>query len=82
MNETEFSVIEAYLINNWSHRRIQSEILGIEAPQRGGGFEAMKILHKFEIKEEHKNMLNGQVLDRNLFEQVQDIQSYLEQSNI
>jgi FtsZ-interacting cell division protein ZipA len=26
MNETDFRVIEAYLIHGWSHRKIQSEI--------------------------------------------------------
>jgi putative restriction endonuclease len=81
MNEIDFEVIEAYLINGWSHRRIQSEILGIEAPERGGGFETMQILHRFGITGEFKNILAGQELNRELFQQSQNIEIYLDNIN-
>jgi len=78
MNEIEFRVVEAYLINGWSHRRIQSDILEIEAPERGGGFEAMQILHRFGITGEFKNVLAAQELNRELFQQSQNIEIYLD----
>ena len=49
--------IKAYLVDGWSYRRIQEDILGIPAPERGGGFEAMKILHHFGIKGDKKEAL-------------------------
>jgi putative restriction endonuclease len=78
MNEIDFKVIEAYLIHGWSHRKIQSEILEIEAPERGGGFEAMQILHRFGITGEFKNILAGQELNRELFQQSNNIEIYLD----
>ena len=77
MNEIDFRVIEAYLINGWSHRRIQSDILKIEAPLRGGGYEAIGILHRFGITGEFKNILKGQELNKDLFLQSQNIEIYL-----
>ncbi len=77
MNENDFRVIEAYLINGWSQRNIQEEILGINAPTRGGGYEAMKILHRYGIRGEHKGVLANQNLDRHLFEESRTIDEYL-----
>ena len=51
-------VIYAYLKKSLSHRKIQSKILGEEAPARGGGFLAMEILHDYEIEGEKKGILN------------------------
>jgi putative restriction endonuclease len=53
----EAQVIKAYLIDGHSHRRIQEEILDIPAPARGGGFEAMKILHSYGIQGDKKAIL-------------------------
>lgn len=53
----ELNVIKAYLVDGRSHRDIQKNILGIPAPKRGGGFVAMKILHKYGILGEHKAKL-------------------------
>lgn len=50
-------VIYNYLKNSLSHRKIQSEVLGEEAPARGGGFLAMEILHGFEIQGDKKGIL-------------------------
>ncbi len=57
MNRQEAQVIKAYLCDGWSHRRIQEQILGIDAPVRGGGYEAMKILHGYGITGEYKSAL-------------------------
>jgi putative restriction endonuclease len=81
MNEIEFQIIEAYLIDGWSHRKIQSEILKMEAPVRGGGFETMKILHKFGITGKFKSILKGQKLNRELFQKVKNIEKYLSRTN-
>lgn len=35
--------------DDWSHRRLQKDILGIEAPTAGGGFVAMSILRSFGL---------------------------------
>lgn len=59
MNEyIEAKVLIAYLIEQKSHRYIQQEILGKPAPLNGGGYEAMNILHSFDIKEDSKGLLN------------------------
>lgn len=50
-------VIYNYLKNSLSHRKIQSEVLGEEAPARGGGFLAMEILHGYEIQGDKKGIL-------------------------
>jgi len=57
--ETIIRVLRAYLIDGDSHRSIQKNILGLPAPARGGGFIVMDILHHFDIKGEHKGILNG-----------------------
>ncbi|MFC1513460.1 McrB family protein [candidate division KSB1 bacterium] len=53
----EARVIYAYIYDAMSHRDIQSSILGKDAPARGGGFEAMNILHSYEIREDKKGIL-------------------------
>ena len=52
-------VIEAYLVNGQSHRRIQREILNLPAPARGDGFVVMEILHHFNIRREEKGNLKN-----------------------
>ena len=64
MNEKEYMVIKAYLQESWSHRKIQKDVLRLDAPVRGGGFEAMTILHKFGLKKEHKGKPKGQDLTK------------------
>lgn len=55
----EAQVIKAFLIHGHSHRRIQEEILDIPSPERGGGFETMKILHSYGIKGDKKAILQS-----------------------
>jgi len=50
-------VIIAYLYEGKSHRQIQKEILSLPAPDRGGGFIAMDILHYFNIHGNKKGIL-------------------------
>ena len=52
-------VIYAYLKKSLSHRKIQKEVLGKEAPAKGGGFLAMEILHGYEIEGDKKGILNN-----------------------
>ena len=54
---TEAEVLKAYLKDGKSHRRIQEEILNMDAPSHGGGFETMKILHNYGISVEKKGIL-------------------------
>lgn len=56
--EEILKVVKAYLIDGLSHRRIQDEILGIPAPDNGGGYVAMDILHHFNIKGDKKGILS------------------------
>lgn len=51
-------VIYSYLKKSLSHRGIQKEVLGQDAPARGGGFLAMEILHSYEIEGDKKGILN------------------------
>ena len=80
MTETEVAVVRAYLCDGRSHREIQQEVLEMDAPLRGGGFEAMKILHKFGIKGAHKSALRGRQFNPQEFERAGSIQSYLRQN--
>ncbi|CAM4392060.1 HNH endonuclease [Flavobacterium terrigena] len=50
-------VLFAYLVESKSHRDIQKKILSLPAPQNGGGYETMKILHHFDLKKESKGIL-------------------------
>ena len=63
----EARVIYAYLKKSLSHRKIQKEILGTEAPSRGGGFLAMEILHRYEIEGDKKGILNSTPFHKEFF---------------
>ncbi len=61
-NEIVAKVIKAYLEHSLPHRKIQSEILNLPAPQRGGGFVAMEILHEYNIRKDKKGFLENKTL--------------------
>jgi len=68
MNPIEYRILTAYLCDSKSHRWIQQNIMQKEAPERGGGYEAMKVLHAFDLKEDSKGLLNGlTVTEENIF---------------
>jgi len=77
MNQQTAQVLEAYLCNGWSQRTIQERILEIDAPERGGGYEAMKILHQYGIEGEHKSALKGCAFDADALEAAGDIRPSL-----
>lgn len=66
-------ILKAYLIEGKSHREIQREILGIPAPSRGGGFEAMKILHHYGIKGKDKSIFKSGIIKGKLSKEVEEI---------
>lgn len=57
--EKELKILKAYLIDGLSMREIQKKVIGIEAPARGGGFFAMEILHKYNVRGEQKGLLKN-----------------------
>lgn len=57
MEDIEFKVLKSFLVDAKSHRWIQENILGVEAPLRGGGYETMKILHSYGIRGDVKGAL-------------------------
>ena len=77
MKAKEVEVLRAYLCDGWSHRRIQEVILGIAAPERGGGYEAMRLLHEYGVTGEYKSCLRGRKFDAQAFEMAGNIQNYL-----
>lgn len=81
MNRQEAEVLKAYLCDGWSHRRIQEQILGLDAPVRGGGYEAMKILHGYGVTGEYKSSLKGRTFDADAFEEAGNIRKYLRVSS-
>lgn len=81
MNESTLVIIEAYLCKCWSQRKIQKQIMKIDAPERGGGYEAMNVLHSFGVKGEHKGLLKNKSFDRELFMKAQSINGYLSAYN-
>jgi 5-methylcytosine-specific restriction protein B len=62
----EAKVIYAYLVKSLSHRAIQREILGEEAPANGGGFLTMTILHNYELRKEKKGILKHKKIEDEL----------------
>lgn len=63
IEEEILKVVKAYLIEGLSHRKIQSQILGIPAPDNGGGYVAMDILHHFNIDGDKKGILKNNNID-------------------
>lgn len=55
--EEILKVVIAYLVDGLSHRKIQSKILGLPAPDNGGGYVVMDILHHFDIDGDKKSIL-------------------------
>ena len=55
--EEILKVVKAYLVDGLSHRKIQSKILGLPAPDNGGGYVTMDILHHFNISGDKKGIL-------------------------
>lgn len=55
--EEQLKVVRAYLFDGLSHRKIQADILGIPAPDNGGGYVAMDILHYYGIDGSKKGIL-------------------------
>lgn len=77
MNQKEVNVLTAYLCEARSHRHIQQKILGIDAPTRGGGYEAMRILHRYGITGKYKGCLRGRSFDPESLVRVGNIGIYL-----
>jgi hypothetical protein len=77
MKAKEAEVIEAYLCYGFSQRKIQEDILGIDAHERGGGYEAWRILQSYGITGEHKSALQGKKFDPQAFEAAGSIRNYL-----
>lgn len=81
----ELEILKAYLIEGLSMREIQKEIIGVDAPAHGGGFLAMEILHKYNVKGEQKGILKNVKNELEIIEyikdfgdqQVTDIQKYI-----
>jgi serine/threonine protein kinase len=77
LDKQDMAVIQAYLCDGWSHRRIEKEILLLPALERGGGYVAMSILRKYGITGEHKSHLKGRPFRREVFEAAGNIHEYL-----
>lgn len=56
-------VIVAYLYKEYSHRKIQLEILKLPAEVRGGGYVTMEILHHYDIHGDKKGLLKRNKLE-------------------
>lgn len=63
---TIYRVLKEYLYNGLSHRDIEEKILNITASDEYGGFDAMNILHEFEIDKEKKKTLKNKSLDEEI----------------
>ena len=78
MNRKEVDVLTAYLRDARSHRDIQERILGIDAPIRGGGYETMRILHRYGITGRYKGCLKGKSFDPEALIRFGNIGTYLQ----
>jgi len=57
--DIHLQVLKAFLIEGKSHREIQRSILGLPAPDHGGGFITMNILHYYHIYGNQKGLLKN-----------------------
>lgn len=87
--EEVIKVVKSYLVDGLSHRKIQSQILGLPAPNNGGGYIAMDILHYFNIHGDDKGILLKEDINNlienangNYNEILRKIKAYLEEENI
>ncbi|BCZ46837.1 hypothetical protein psyc5s11_29040 [Clostridium gelidum] len=81
-------VIKAYLLEGLSHRKIQALILGLPAPDNGGGYIAMDILHYYNIYGDKKGILVNENINSlienatgNYLEALTKIKAYCEEEN-
>ena len=81
MNQREVNVLTAYLCEARSHRNIQEKILGIDAPTRGGGYETMRILHRYGITAKYKGYFRNKSFDPEALIRVGNIGTYLQNHN-
>ena len=81
MNRKEGEVLTAYLCEARSQREIQEKILGIDAPTRGGGYESMRILHRYGITGKYKGCLRGRSFDPKALIRIGNIGTYLQKHN-
>ncbi|MBW8035832.1 MAG: hypothetical protein FVQ79_09430 [Planctomycetes bacterium] len=64
--DIQVEVLRAYLERSESHRDIQRKILGLPAPNHGGGFVTMSILHNYDIHENRKGILAKKTINEEL----------------
>ncbi len=62
--EEKLEVVKAYLVDGLSHRKIQADILGIPAPNNGGGYVTMNILHSYNIDGDKKGIASKEDINR------------------
>jgi hypothetical protein len=65
-NYDDLTIIRAYLVQGFSYRHIEREIMGPDAPARGRGFGTMKILQNFGIDGKKKGVLRRHTIDEEI----------------
>jgi hypothetical protein len=65
-SEQDLQIIKAYLVQGYSYRTIEKEILEIESPARGGGFVAKKILNAYGVEGKHKKSITNSNIDEKI----------------
>ena len=58
MAALNYQIAYAYLVDGWSMRDIEKQILGLPAEERGGGFVAKKALNSMGIEGKDKGCLS------------------------
>lgn len=83
MTPDDFQVLEAFLCKSKSHRWIQENIMKIPAPLRGGGYQAMEVLHKYSVKGSLKGSLSGvDVTPENICQLINEATSFTEENSL
>lgn len=67
----DIKIMNAYLIEGKSYRKIEKELLNIDKPNSGGGFIAMRLLNSYDIDGSYKSCLSSNTFD-SVFAQAND----------
>lgn len=63
ISNTDLLIIKAYLMDKWSYRTIEKEILKIDSQARGGGFVAKSIINSYGIEGSDKGTVTHENIE-------------------
>jgi len=82
MNQEHFNILKKFLCDSKSQRWIQENIMNLDAPIRGGGYAAMKVLHEYDVRNDQKGLLaEYEVTPQNILALLRELNFEANESN-